>query len=384
VLIGQVLGAFKTQAQARRALIAANAAAGLGFAPWLPSLITTTHSPGRNVIEELAPFGPHIVRLALGRWSMGHPFVSLVAIPGRFAVATIAVGVALALGALAARLGGSARERHIATPAPGTAVPIVLAASTPIGLALYSLTARSVWDTRSLISSWPGLAVTVATLVTGGAGLRARSRVAGRGTEHAWRPAVAVVSVALVLIGCGIGVAKLLVPSHHRPDYLAAARFIASAGAPGDPVVDLGALTPGPPNETEAALALEPGSPARVHPVVRLGQPPLAAVLRAPAYAPVPILRGEIVAREAVRMAGHGRVFLVLSGFAPVRVLQAQRLMRTPDPDETTLGRLAAFLRALPARLQPVRVRSFSGLFPVTVYEFADARAPRRSGAPRG
>jgi hypothetical protein len=71
-------------------------------------------------------------------------------------------------------------------------------------------------------------------------------------------------------------------------------------------------------------------------------------------------------------MAIHGRLFFVLAGFAPVRVLQAQRLLRTPDPQQTTLGRLGAFLRALPRRFEPVRVRSFAGLFAVTVYEFAD------------
>jgi hypothetical protein len=207
--------------------------------------------------------------------------------------------------------------------------------------------------------------------VTSGTGRVPRRGVAGRGSERASPAALAVLAAALVLIGYGVGAAKLLEPSHHRPDYLAAARFIGSAGAPGDPVVDLGALTPGPPNETEAALALAPGWPARIHPVLRLGQPPLAAVLRAPAYASVPMLRGEVVAREAVRMAVNGRLFFVLAGFSPVRVLQAQRLARTPDPQQTTLGRLAAFLRALPVRLQPVRVRSFSGLFPVTVYEYA-------------
>ena len=68
----------------------------------------------------------------------------------------------------------------------------------------------------------------------------------------------------------------------------------------------------------------------------------------------------------------EGCEVIVLAGFAPVSVLQAQRLLRTPDPQQTTLGRLAAFLRALPRRFEPVRERSFAGLFAVTVYEFAD------------
>jgi 4-amino-4-deoxy-L-arabinose transferase-like glycosyltransferase len=369
LLIGQFGWAFWTHPRARRALVGANAVAAAAFAPWLPYLINTTHSPGRNVIGFLTPFGLHAIRLALETWSVGHPFLSLTTIPGSIAVAMIVAGVCLALPALALRRVQAGREtgngRANGTPVAGPQLPLVLAASTPVGLALYSLLGSSVWDARDLISSWPGFAAALAALLTSAGELAAPG---GRG--RAPKLALAVLPAALVFAGFTIGAARMVQRSHRRPDYDAAASFIASAGAPGDPVVDLGALTPGPPNETEAALALTRRSRADLHPVVRLAQPPLAVVLRAPPYARLAAPRGEVVAREAAMMATHGRLFFVLSGYASLAVIQAQRVARTPDPEQTVLGQLAAFLRALPRDFQPVALRRFPGLFPVTVYEF--------------
>jgi uncharacterized membrane protein YgcG len=403
VLVGQFGWAFWTHPRARRALVGANAVAAAGFVPWLPYLINTTHSPGRNVIGFLQPFGLHAIRLALETSAAGHPFLPLTTIPGSIALAMIVVGACLALPPLALRLGrgrgrggeggggghrggggeegghrGGGRGRDGNgngdarwTRGGGPQLPLVLAASTPVGLALYSLLGTSVWDNRDLISSWPGFAVALAALLTGAGDPARRSQVAGRERGHPGKLAIAALPAALVLAGFAIGAAKMPQRSHRRPDYDAAARWIAAAGAPGDPVVDLGALTPGPPNETEAALALPRRSRAGLYPVVRLGQPPLKAVLRAAPYAPLPAERGEVVAHEAAIMATHRRLFLVLSGYAPLTVIQAQRRARTPVPAQTALGQLAAFLRALPTDFQPVALKSFPGLFPVTVYEFA-------------
>lgn len=343
LLAGQLLWALVAYPRARRALFAANAAAVVGFLPWLPQLIKTAGSRGTKIYGRLDPFGLHAMRIDLGRLAIGHPYLSITHVPGTLGAALILAGVALALAAgyvRVMRAGGLRLSR--------TAVlVVVLACSPPAGAALYSALHESVWGARNVISCWPGFAVLLGALLTH--------------PRLPWRAA----PLALVMVGFALGALKLSQTQNHRPDYNSAAAYIDRSGYPTAPVVDLAAPTPGPPTETEAALAIE--QPGERHPVLRIGLPPLAAVLRAPPYTDLPRPSGLQIGREAAALAGDGELFIVAATTAPISSLESVRRLHV----RTGTGNLInfwQFLGALPARFHPVSKRTFDGFLPVSVY----------------
>jgi 4-amino-4-deoxy-L-arabinose transferase-like glycosyltransferase len=349
LLVAQFAWAILTHPHARRPLVLANVAAVIGFLPWLPTLIKTEGSPGTKLYAFLEPFTLHNIRIDLGRWSIGHPFVSLATIPGSVAAAMVVAGVALALVGTVLRVWSARRPLAVLRLRPEVALVVVLACAAPVGDALYSSLRGSVWFARNLISSWPGFAVLLAALFTYSRG--------------AWRLA----ALALALAAFVIGDLELLESSNQRPDYAAAATYIDRTDHQGAPVVVLVEPTPGPPTAIEAALALD-GS-LRRHPVLRIGLPPLLAVLSAPPYAPLAPLRGEVVAREAATLAGDGTLFVVAPTAATLSRLEALR-RRHFRGGAGELDLFNAFLGALPARFRPVAARTFKGFFPVTVYVY--------------
>jgi 4-amino-4-deoxy-L-arabinose transferase-like glycosyltransferase len=346
LLAGQFAWAFVTQRHARRRLLAANAAAVVGFLPWLPNLVKTARSPGTRLYGLLEPFNLHAVRIDLGRWSIGHPLLPLSAVPGSLGAGLVLAGVAVA--AILASLITVRTKRGAVSvrPPPEGALVVILACAAPLGVALYSSFRESVWFARNLISSWPGFAVSLAALLTFPRG--------------AWRGA----TLGLVLVGFGIGAVTMLMSSHQRPDYASAAALIDHTDGAGGPAVELVAPTPGPPTALEAALAFA-GSAQR-HPVLRIGYPPLRAVLSAPPYAPLQSQPGELVARAAAALAGRGTLFIVAPVSAPITMFEAIRHLHRRD-GAGALGEFASFLGALPQRFHPLRSRTYPGLIPVTV-----------------
>jgi Dolichyl-phosphate-mannose-protein mannosyltransferase len=344
LLGAQFLWALVAYPSARRRLLLATGAAAVGFLPWLPALIRTSHSPGVGIYGFLDRFDLHSIRVDLGRWAVGHPYLTVSRIPGDLAVGLILAGAVVAAVAGLIRFGATrpAVTRDLAL------VPI-LALAAPVGIALYSIVHVSVWDSRNIISSWPGFAVLLGALATY--------------PRLPWRAA----AVSLILAGFLLGALKLSQSANQRPDYDSAAAFIDRSPAVTAPVVDLAAPTPGPPTETEAALALE--RPGERHTVLRLGLPPLAEVLRVPAYSNLPVPSGLAVGRQAAALAGQGELFLVAATDLSIRRLQALRkrhLVTGAGP----LADFVQFLGALPARFQPITSRTYPGLAPVTVYVY--------------
>jgi hypothetical protein len=230
-----------------------------------------------------------------------------------------------------------------------TSLILALALAMPVGLIVYSLFFDSVWDLRNLISSWPGLALLMGLIVTQG--------------RREW----AVIATALLLGGLAAGALLMVRAGQQRPDYLAAARFVDQRGQSQEPVVEAVFFTPGPFTETEAALRLVPGQRSS-HPVLRLGLPPLRAVLAAPPYTTLPIPSPAAIAGQAVGLARGGRMFLVAPGDIPLNRVQAARR----GPGQAT-SPVLAFLKALPARFALVQWRAFrTGFIPVSVYVLSD------------
>jgi mannosyltransferase len=342
VLAAQFAWAFWARPGARRALFIANAAAVVAYLPWLPTVIESTDSPGTKVIGTLQAFDLGAVRADLQRWSIGHPYLPFGSLPGRVAVALALAGLTVGLLGLALRLRRAGRDRPLSRPSADTVLIVALALATPVGLGLYSSIGDSVWDARNLTASTPGLALAVGVLVTSGGG------------------ALRVAAIGLVVGALVIGAVKMLEADAQRPDYDAAARFIAEAWAPQDALVEAPFFTPGPLTELGDIALAHTGRPTPERQrILRLGYPPLDALLRAPPYAPVPVPPPEAIARRAAAVAAGGTLFVAALGSA-VRL------------ETLGIGPLYEFYKALPARLRQVETRTFPGFYPVTVYVFRD------------
>ena len=157
----------------------------------------------------------------------------------------------------------------------------------------------------------------------------------------------------------------MLPASHHRPGYADVVAYIDRLSPHGAPIADLPGPSPGPPTETEAAVALAGDR----HPVLRIGLAPLTAVLASPPYTALPAPSGERTARQAAAAAGRGLLFIVAPTRDLIAALQVVR-RRHLHSEAGTLGHFLSFLGALPARFHPVSARTWSGLLPVTVYVY--------------
>ena len=359
-LAGLFVWAFVSHAQARRRLVVANLVGAALFAPWIPALLDNASSPGKAAIGQLDPFGLHAIWTDLGHLAFGNSYVGLSAVPGAAAKWLLAAAVGLGMtGLLAGAAGGRGRPSWLA---PGRAaqatLPLVLCLSVPIALAIYSALTTSVWDARNLISVWPALAVLLGALASALSG--------------AWRWGVTV----LLLGGFAVAAGQEARAEAQRPDYAGAAGFIASHSRPSAPVVDTAFFTPGPPTALEAALGLHSQAAMR-HPVLRLGLPPLKAVLHAPPYAHLPLPSGSEIAHEAVTLAHGGEIFFVTPGHWPPGQIRAVRAGRPT----LVSGSAAQFFQSLPHRFRLVRTRWFSGAYGVTVVELRARRGQTATGA---
>jgi hypothetical protein len=289
------------------------------------------HRPGNSVIGFLEPFTPALVRSYLGRWSIGHPLFPLASLPGRAAVAIVVIGLAVGLAGVMPNLLRANANRALPRLPARTVLIVVLAVAPPAEIALYSAIGNSVWEARNLIAGSPALMLLFGAIVTSAPGI------------------LRVAAVGLVIVGFAIGAAKMLDSSYRRPDYNAAVNFIDRVGASGDPVIDLLPATPGPLTELDAAFALAGRSARAPHPVLRLGYPPLTALLHARPYAPLSPTPSDVVIRRAVALARGRTLFLV--GFQ---------------------GEVRLFLKSIPPPIRAVGARTFPGLVPVSAYVFRD------------
>ncbi len=174
-------------------LIPRNGAAAVAYLPWVPTLIDNTDSPGSKVIGFLSPL--QAVRACAstsGRWGLGQPYIPLRELPGWLGIAMFLAGLAAGMTGLRLKLAAGGRRLALPRPSSTTVLVIVLARATPVGVIISSLVGDSVWTSRNLISSWPGLALAIGAIVTGPTGL------------------LRIVSIELVVGAFGIGAVKML------------------------------------------------------------------------------------------------------------------------------------------------------------------------------
>jgi hypothetical protein len=354
VLAGQLVWAALAHREAIRALLIANAGAAVLYLPWLSGFLDDRNQPAAKLIDVARPFSFESFRQDVAHWSLFHPQSPSEVLPGTWALWVGMAGVLVGLIALIVR----ARDVNLREwrPSEGLVLVVVLALVTPIGAALYSSVASSVFLPRNLIASWPGLALAAGAFLT-----------AGRG----W---LRIAAVALAVGGFAVGGVKMLDPDQQRSDTEGALAFIERESAPGDPIVEQPLPTPGPQTAMEAhAAPWGEVAPIR-NPVLELGVASLPERLETrtiDGVGPLAFLEPEPpqrVALEAARLGSGGEIFLVTLGTATIEEIRA-----------AGVGSAAEFLAALPPRFRPAESRSFPGywIFPLTVHVLEDTRAAR-------
>ncbi len=366
ILAAQFIWAFWARPDARRSLLAANVAAGICYLPWLPALIRQIHLPGgTQVIQALEPFGLHAVGNDLTHAAIGHPYIALATVPGPFAIAMAAAGCTVGVVNVLFRWRPSLKRVQTSRLSSERALVVALAMAMPVGLILYSVVHKSLWDQRNLIGSWPGFAVAAGALLTSARGL------------------VRFAAVGLVIAGFTIAALTLLSSSNQRPDYRAAVSFVEKTGRAEDPIAELPAPSPGPLSEVDAALAAGRSWASQRRPVVRIGQPSRQSVIRAAPYASLPVPSAKVLAQQAAALAGGGKLFVISFGAAPLSAVRTPGTLDAKKAFGPVFGsgvsgfllglefaQLPRFIDALPASLRPLRTRTFPGFLPVSVYVF--------------
>jgi hypothetical protein len=280
----QLLWLLWAHPEARRPALAATAAAGVGFLPWLSGLRIDMDSATTDILSALQPFTPGYVRSAVAHWVLAYPYAiggtGVRDLPG--VPALVMLGVATGLG-----LAGLAVRAFRARPALDRRVVLVvaLAAACPVGEAAFSAVGSNLLGTRNLAASWPGLALCLAALVL----------AAGR--------RLGLAAAALAVAAFAIGAANMLDADFGRADYEGVAAYLDRNATPRDVVVDAAPITPG---GVPAPLEVELRKPHRIFAVGRddVRYDPF----RIEALAPPP---ADVVARAAAAAPG-GRLFLVL------------------------------------------------------------------------
>jgi mannosyltransferase len=343
LLAGQALWAFATHREAWRPLVIANGAAAIAYLPWINGYREDSRSPATHIIDIIHPFTAHAAIGDVGHVALGAPFVHLGSLPGPWGLALIAAGLALA--AVSALGRGRPRQSN------ELVLVLVCAAAVPVGAGIASVVGPSVYLPRNLITAAPYLALAAGALLT------SAPRVAR------------TVAAALVVAGFAVGAAKSLQAANQRPDYNAAADFIARNSRPGDPIAEI-AFTPfaAPAILQSLEVALADKGLSATHPVMRVGLPTVAADRRrreppGPGqFAPIPTPDPAAQARMAAALARGGTLFVAPPGGADPAVLRS-----LPDNPQSV------FLGALPRGLRLVGAHRFPGIAggaPVLVYRW--------------
>lgn len=237
ILAVQLLWLLWAEPRARRAGLLASLGAAVLVLPWLPGLIADLRSPTVKILSALSPFTGGAVRVDIEHWALGYPYTvagGLRELPGIPALALLAAAGLLVAGGLILR--GS--RRGLGAPDRRLVLLGALLLATPVGEIVISATGNHIIGVRDLAASWPFLALTAAGLLA----------AAPRG------PALAAALLAVVAFA--LGAAKMLESRFARPDYQAAAAYVAAHAGPRDVVLDgTGGLSPGPLTGFDVAFA---------------------------------------------------------------------------------------------------------------------------------
>jgi mannosyltransferase len=327
VLAGGALWAIWAYRARWRELVIAQVVVAVGYLPWLPGFLEQRQNDDGIAIISLfssVTIG-RVFELPL-RAVVGHPFLGLDEVPGTAGLLLALVVAALTLLAVVVRP-AALRELVLPLRSPRGLV-LVSAFATPVGLLLYDVGGPTLYGSRNLSASLPGLVLLIALLLaTVTAALPVRLRAG------AW------VAVAAIL---GIVAIQSIADEKQRPPYREVAQYL-------DDVAGNDAILEAP---LDAGLDARLGRSAlevyfeRSHRLYRVGADDAVAWAR--------VGRGESV-YEVLPLPARKAVADVLEGLerAPAGLLKRQARLGGVD------GR---------ARLRSSR--TFAGLIPVTVLRY--------------
>jgi hypothetical protein len=324
VLVAQLAWALWFHPEVRKKAVVANLAAAIPFLPWLPGLVDDLQSPTQHVYATLAPFNLDNFLDFTARFAFGMPWGSIVS--SSWAEAALICGFALAIA-------GAFLSSWRAAPQPDSRSPrrfeslslvVMLALAAPVGVAASSLIGNDLYLPRNLATSWPGLAVATAALLTAGPLI------------------LRTVAITLVVGAFADGAISTTEATLQRPGFRDAAAFIDEKAGPHDVVLDVNPLGLGGTHDT----ALPP-----------------------------PALTLDINFDEA-----HDSIDYLnpSDGRRALRAAAGRRLVLAGDPFYVNPVRDALGL----SDVAPVAERSYQGVLPMTAEVFAIP--PRTSDPTRG
>lgn len=339
VLAAQLIWVLWAHPEARRPALLANVGAALLVVPWIPGLINDLSSPTLRILSNLSPFTAHDVRIDLQHWAIGYPYTiagPLTALPGVTALVLLGCAVlsggalaSRALPALAGARGPASRSNLLGSIDRRVVLALVLAAATPVAEFLVSLGGNHIIGVRDMAASWPFLALLLAVALSS----------AG--------PRLGLVAAGFAVLAFALGASKMFQTRFQRPDYQAAANYVAEHARSRDIVIDVtGGLSPGPLTGLDVTLhrrlrVLRAQAPAE-------GDHPFGV------FDPLIPLRSAV--RTAVATAHGARIFLVTPA-APGPASSLTQL-EADTADFTGGYRLAA-------------VRTYRGILPTIVAVYA-------------
>ncbi len=302
ILAPQFVWLLWAHPEARRRALIANVGAAAAVLPWLPGLAQDFRSPTLNILSALSPFTPHEIWLIVQHWTIGYPYEfggGLSKLPGTAALILLAASVIVAVAGVAVRAGAGSLRVRAAELDRRLLLTLLLAAAVPVGEAIVSATGDHIFGVRNLAASWPFLGLSFAALLMA-SGQRTR-----------------LVASGLAIVAFAWGAVTILTPRFDRPNYQAAADYIASHVRPGDVVLDeTGALSPGPLTALDVSLH----SPVRV----------IRAAAPAERGHPFNFLDRIVPVQEGIQAAiiqAHGhRVFVIWNNFRTDISQLAQRV----------------------------------------------------------
>jgi hypothetical protein len=314
--------------EARRAALLASAGAAFAYLPWLPGFVDDLNMPDSRIMSDFSPVTPHTVRLAVEHWSVGYPYPQptseLRDLPGVPGLALQALGLALALTAMAAACLRRGLRARLAGADRRLLLVLAMAVCVPLGELACTLVGTNMFNARNLAVAWPWFALLLATLLV----------AAG--------PRLGVLAASLVIAGFVLGAVKMTEDRFQRPDFAGAAAIVDREAGLHDGVIDgaVAFITPGPLTGLEAALdrprqTVRAGAPQRRDGNFRSGDE---------------ILPSDEVVRRAA--ASGGRVFVVY-------------------PEGELAADWAPLFAELPGDYRRVSARLLPGFIPLAVQVYA-------------
>jgi Dolichyl-phosphate-mannose-protein mannosyltransferase len=341
VVAAALLWTLWAHPEARRPALAANCGAALLVVPWIPGLINDLTSPTLKILSALSPFTAHAIRIDIQHWAIGYPYSSaggLTDLPGVPALLLLGGAALLTAGGLRARgrvVDGTLRQRS-----PGALLErvdkrvllvVVLAAVTPVGETVASAFGNHIIGVRDLAASWPFLAIAAAAAMA----------AAG--------PRLGIAAAALAVLALVLGALRLFETRFERPNYQAAADYVAAHAGDRDVVIDF-TLSPGPLTPLDVTLH-------RRLRVIRALQP---AERDHPFGFTDPVVPLRTAVAQAAAAANGARVFVV----------------RPVSPGTTRfLPVLSPVKSALGARYRLATLHAYGGIEATLVAVYTDGRA---------